>query len=304
MSRPQIAVLLATYNGERFVREQIASIQCQEGVHVTIFASDDWSTDGTWELLHEAARADGRIIILPRKERFGCAARNFYHLLLSVDPLAFDAVALADQDDIWEPWRLLHHYSLLISRRVGGVSSSVIAFWPDGRVERMEKAGKMRRFDYLFQSPGPGCTFLLSRQLTNLVQLCLLQEEMEADKFVFHDWLIYAISRACGEGWHISERPSIRYRQHDANEWGANVGRRAVRRRMAHLLDGSYGGWASGLLRIVRSAAVLWGVDPPPERVSALEIALEGRRRTLDGVLISMTHPFGIRAQPRKGGGL
>ena len=83
----------------------------------------------------------------------------------------------------------------------------------------MEKAGALRRYDHLFQGPGPGCTFLVTPKLATLVRSCLAREEIGASRFAFHDWLIYAIARASGMGWHISERPSLRYRQHGSNEW-------------------------------------------------------------------------------------
>lgn len=293
---PRIAVLLATHDGAQFVRDQVDSILRQQGVAPEVVVSDDGSTDGTWELLQEWARTESRLRLLPRERKFGGAAPNFYHLLLSVDPVAFDAIALADQDDVWEDWRLEYHLSLLREHGVGGVSSSVLAFWPDGRERVVEKAGAMRRFDHLFQSPGPGCTFLLTPALTGMVRTCLSHSDLGASNFVFHDWLIYAIARSCGFGWHISDRPSLRYRQHGSNEWGANFGMGAIKRRMQRLVDGTYRQWASNVLRIARGAATLCGALPPPERVSAVQIALEGRRRFSDRMLIAATHPLGIRA--------
>ena len=228
MSAPAVAVLLATHDGEPYVRPQVQSILSQAGVDVTLHVSDDGSTDGTRELVQEWAAQEPRIRLLPRAARFGSAAPNFYHLLLSVDPARYDAIAFADQDDVWFEWKLEHHLGLAKEHGVGGVSSSVLAFWPDGRERAVEKAGQMRRFDHLFQGPGPGCTFLITPALAEVVRACLSRPDLGASSFVFHDWLIYAIARSCGFGWHISERPSLRYRQHGSNEWGANVGMSAA----------------------------------------------------------------------------
>jgi rhamnosyltransferase len=296
--KPRIAVLLATHDGAPFLRDQVESILGQASVDVTIHASDDQSTDGTWELLEEWAGREPRIRLLPRTQRFGSAAPNFYHLLRSVDPASYDAIAFADQDDVWFPWKLEHHLSLLRTHGVGGVSSSVLAFYPDGRERVVEKAGALRRLDHHFQSPGPGCTFLLTPALASLVRTCLSRPETGASTFVFHDWLVYAIARSCGFGWHISDRPSLRYRQHASNEWGANFGLGALRRRLQRLVDGTYGEWASNLLHITRCAAAIAGAPAPPERVSALEIASAGRRRTADRWLVAATHPLGVRARP------
>jgi rhamnosyltransferase len=294
---PRVAVLLATHDGRPFLEEQLDSILGQRGVSVEVFASDDASTDGTWEILEARARAEPRLHLLPRGKTFGSAAPNFYHLLLSVDPRPFDAVAFADQDDVWYDWKLEHHMALLREKGVGGISSSVLAFWPDGREQVLEKAGAMRRLDHHFQSPGPGCTFLLRPDLVERVRSCLARPDTGAATYVFHDWLVYAIARDAGLGWHISERPSIRYRQHGSNEWGANRGLGALRRRMERLLDGSYGAWTSLLLHVTRCAAAATGAPPPPERISALEIALEGRRRLADRLLVAATHLRGIRAR-------
>jgi rhamnosyltransferase len=290
-------VMLTTHDGARFLRPQMESILSQAGVDVAVHVSDDYSEDGTWELLQEWAQREPRIRLLSRERRFGSAAPNFYHLLLSVDPAGYDAVAFADQDDVWYDWKLEHHLALLREKGAGGVSSSVLAFWPDGREQVVEKAGALRRLDHHFQSPGPGCTFLMTPALVDVLRACLGRPETGAAGFVFHDWLVYAVARSCGFGWHISERPSLRYRQHGANEWGANSGLGAQRRRLGRLLDGTYGKWAGDLLHITRSAAALVGAPPPPEWISALQIAASGRRRLVDRLLVAATHPFGVRAR-------
>ena len=98
---PTVAVVLAAYNGSRWIQEQIASIFAQQGVDVTLFISVDSSTDGTEALVNQLAAADSRIVVLPHGLRFGGAAPNFYRLLKDIDFSAFDYVALADQDDVW-----------------------------------------------------------------------------------------------------------------------------------------------------------------------------------------------------------
>jgi rhamnosyltransferase len=295
--RPSVAVLLATHDGVQFLPEQVDSIFGQRGVDVTVFVSDDHSSDGTWELLEEWAGREARLRLLPRERRFGSAAPNFYHLLLSVEPSGYDAVAFADQDDVWYPWKLRHHLDLLTRHAVGGVSSSVLAFWSDGREHIIEKAGRMRKLDHHFQSPGPGCTFLVTRPLAEMLRSCLSREDTGAHTFVFHDWLVYAVARSCGFGWHISDRPSLRYRQHGSNEWGANTGPRAFLRRLRRLVDGTYSGWVENLLHITRSATALTGSPPPPTRVSAIRIAIDGRRRLGDRLLVAATHPLGVAAR-------
>ena len=99
-------VLLATYNGERYLREQIDSIFAQEGVEVEIAASDDCSTDGTQEILKEYAEKYPNFSFYVNKEnkRF---TYNFLDLFFSVKEKKFDYVAFADQDDFWLPNKLI-----------------------------------------------------------------------------------------------------------------------------------------------------------------------------------------------------
>ena len=72
-----VAVLMATYNGEKFITAQVHSILNQTGVSVRIFVSDDLSTDNSWAILTELAKADRRVHLQPRKNKFGSATRNF-----------------------------------------------------------------------------------------------------------------------------------------------------------------------------------------------------------------------------------
>ena len=95
----KIAVLLAAYNGEKWIKEQIDSILNQESVDVKLFISCDLSTDKTMDLL--TSYNSEKISILPYGERYGAAAPNFYRLIREVSFSDFDYIALSDQDDIW-----------------------------------------------------------------------------------------------------------------------------------------------------------------------------------------------------------
>ena len=78
---------------------------------------------------------------------------------------------------------------------------------------------------------------------------------------------------------------------------GANAGVIAARRRLGRLLDGTYRRWAGEVLHAAREAARLAGVSPPPERISAYQIATEGRRRLPDRLLLAALLPLGVRAR-------
>lgn len=288
-SVPRVAVLLATYNGIRWIQRQVASVLGQQQVDVTLVVSDDISTDGTWEWLHEVAQIDDRIILLPRVEKFGGAAKNFYRLLLDIEISDYDYFALSDQDDIWEPGKLRRHVDIVQQESYVGLSSSVVAFWEDGRSRLIVKTGMQRLFDFLFESPGPGCSFLLTASIVLQVKTILRDPAIQAKDVLLHDWLIYAVCRATGGPWCIDDLPSLHYRQHTANEFGANVGFRAKLTRFNKLRGGWY---RKEILKIsticaqisddrgIGSAASLLNSQPSiSRRFRLLPLAWQGRRK-------------------------
>ena len=102
-----MAVLLAAYNGMAWLQQQVQSILAQQGVQVALFISVDASTDGTRAWVQALSQAEPAVTLLPDAGRLGSAGANFFHLLCQVDCATFDAVAFADQDDIWLPDKLL-----------------------------------------------------------------------------------------------------------------------------------------------------------------------------------------------------
>lgn len=218
---PKVLVLLATRNGERYLQEQLDSILGQQDVDVRILALDDESSDGTLRMLVEAAERDARITVLPPMGASGGSAANFLRLLALAEPREDELVAFADQDDIWLPWKLSRH-AALIAAGADGVSSDVTAFDADGKRSLVRKAFPQRKLDFVFESPGPGCTFLMDRRVFDVARTALAQpEKVDVD---FHDSFVYAVARAAGLTWRIDDRPSVDYRQHGGNVFGANVG--------------------------------------------------------------------------------
>lgn len=237
---PHVKVLLATYNGARWLDEQLDSIVKQIGVHVTVVASDDSSTDETVKIL-ERWSANVPVDILPSSNsRFGCAHRNFLRLIRDAEPGDADFFALADQDDLWLPQKLHRATECLSTFNAQGYSSNVVAFWPDRRQQIVNKALSQQPLDYLFESPGPGCTFVLPR-LTFLQLKAFVTDEFDRLQEIWvHDWLIYAFVRSRGGLWHIDAQPLMLYRQHSSNEIGVNTGWRAAVKRWKLLRSGKY----------------------------------------------------------------
>jgi rhamnosyltransferase len=270
--RPTVAVLLATFNGLRWLPEQVESLLAQTDVELRLFVSDDQSTDGTWAWLQQRAAQDSRITLLPHTQAFGRAAANFYRLILEADFADCDFIAFADQDDIWALNKLSRHVQIAQQGQFDGVSSGVTAFWADGRTANIVKSQAQRRWDYLFESAGPGCTYLMTMRLIGAVR-CVLNDPAAAAQTVdLHDWLSYAVCRASGWRWHIDATPSVRYRQHERNEFGANHGWRAKWARLKKLRGGWH--WAE----VAKLLTVCLSLKPNDATLLNLQQALRAKR--------------------------
>lgn len=278
---PQIAVCLAAYNGMHWLAEQVNSILGQQGVDVRVFVSVDVSSDGTESWFDARATADSRIVLLPHGERFGGAARNFFRLLREVDFSGFDKVCFADQDDIWQADKLARACRKLLENQADAYSSNVLAFWPDGRRVLIDKAQPQRKWDFLFEAAGPGCTYVLSASLAQAIQHAL-RTNADIEKHVaLHDWFIYAFARARGLRWVIDSYPGVLYRQHGGNQVGANFGLTAARRRLEKMFGGWWFSQAQWIARLV-------GQDDAP-------IVVRGLKRGRWGMLWLATQAWHCR---------
>lgn len=252
---PRVAVLLAAYNGMAYIREQVESILAQDGVDVTIFFSVDRSTDGTERWVGELAGRDRRAVLLPYGERFGGAARNFFHLVKEVDFSNFDFVSLADQDDVWLPEKLRHAIDVMRQQQADAYSGNVLAFWPDGREVVVDKAQPQVSHDFLFEAAGPGCTYVFSVPSALRMKTFMVQHWDEVYAVSLHDWFFYAWYRANGLRWHIDSRWGMRYRQHGNNQVGANEGVGALLRRVKLMWSGWYATEVARIGRLVAPAS-------------------------------------------------
>lgn len=284
---PSVAVCLAAFNGVAYLQEQMDSILAQVGVIVTVFVSVDRSSDGTEEWFEKLQRQDKRVKLLPTGGVFGGAACNFFHLLREVDFSVFDYIAFADQDDVWLVDKLKRAHTCMGLTGVDGYSSDIYAFWESRRCRYIKKSYAQRKWDYLFESAGPGCTYVLSQKLALSVQKFLRQQDNDMVKEVgLHDWFVYAYARSHGFSWLIDGRAGMLYRQHGQNQVGVNAGWMAFLWRAQRVLSG----WG---LRQARLIAELIGQGGHPfvrgwacgERKGLLALALHAnqcRRKPLD----------------------
>ena len=286
---PSVAVCLAAFNGVRYLQQQVDSIFDQAGVDITLFVSVDRSTDGTEEWFSKLQANNGRVVLLPFGESFGGAAQNFFRLLRDIDFAAFDYVAYADQDDIWLPGKLLRAAEKMAQTNSDGYSSDIVAFWESGRSTYIKKSYSQRTWDYLFESAGPGCTFVMSQKLALELQSAVQQNSQTTAGVGLHDWFTYAFARAHGYRWIIDDYASLMYRQHDTNQVGVNSGWAAFVWRARRVLSG----WGLSQSRLI--ASLVGQTDHPfvrrwsaGSRWGLLALAFAApqcRRKPLDRVL-------------------
>lgn len=238
---------MATYNGHEWIAEQVNSILTQRGVKTRLIISDDGSTDGTREYLQALSQRDPRVTLLPQRPapanteglpQASGAAGNFFWLLRHAEIAPEEYVALSDQDDIWLPHKLSHQVEVLREENAIATSSSVRGFDAFGNEFLIRKDYPQRRWDFVFEAPGPGCSFLLTPAGFAFIRAGL-EHQADAGAQV-HDWWLYAFVRGSGLKWHIDSVPGVLYRQHAGNAVGANRGWKAKQQRLERLRSGWY----------------------------------------------------------------
>jgi Glycosyltransferases involved in cell wall biogenesis len=234
---PKVAVLLAAYNGMPWLEEQLDTLQKQRAVALSIFISVDASSDDTEAWCATYAQQNANTTLLAPAGPFGAAAGNFFRLIRDVDFSGFDYVAFSDQDDLWHPDKLHRAVSTLKSSDHDAYSSNVIAFWPNGRRQLLDKAQPQVRWDYLFEAAGPGCTYVITRRLASALKASVRAQWELITRLDLHDWYCYAFARAHGLRWFIDPVPGLDYRQHDHNQIGANTGLASFKARFDRIMD-------------------------------------------------------------------
>jgi glycosyltransferase involved in cell wall biosynthesis len=237
------AVLLATYNGEAYLAAQLESLAAQGVGDLDVWASDDGSTDGTQKILRDWACRwpKGRFELLQGPRR-GFAA-NFVSLLQN-EAVEADYFAFSDQDDLWDPDKLVCAIAWMESepasapRAYGGRTRLVSA---DGA----RVLGLSPLFSHqpdfrnaIVQSIAGGNTMVVDRAAREL----LARSTRRAD-IVAHDWWTYIIVTGAGGRFRYDPEPGISYRQHGGNAIGSNDGWRARMERLRRMLRGVFREW-------------------------------------------------------------
>ncbi len=221
-----IDILLATFNGGRFLREQLDSLLHAIPEDARVLVQDDGSADDTPAILSAYAQAHPNVIRLtegPAHEK--SAKGNFMSLLIKSDA---EYTFFCDQDDVWEPGKiqkslnrmrageerfgkdcpLLVHTDLsVVDASLGPIAPS---FW---RYQNLDPSPAVNRL--LVQNSVTGCTVFINRALKELLK------KAPAGGMLMHDWWAALIAASMGHILPVDE-PLIRYRQHGNNQLGAS----------------------------------------------------------------------------------
>lgn len=219
--KEQIDVLMATYNGEKYLKKQIDSILNQTYQNIQLIISDDCSNDETRNILKEYEKKDARIKVYYQEENLGCV-KNFEFLLKKVK---HDIYMLSDQDDVWTPEKIEKTYQYLQREKADlvfgdlevvdvALKTMYASFNQYMKLDRkIRKYVNTNKLNYLYNCV-TGCTIMARKQCNQKI-LPLPNQS----KYVLHDYWIGLIVSLEGKIVYMPEK-YIKYRQHGNNEIG------------------------------------------------------------------------------------
>lgn len=252
LSECKVAILMCTYNGQAYLKEQIDSLIAQTHQNWTLYISDDGSTDGTLALLKNYQQLiDSQRIHLFSGPRAGFA-KNFMSLVRNSNIRA-DFYAFCDQDDIWfdnKLYRSIRHLEKLPSNLPSLYCSRTRLIDEDRKITGFSPAFKKppEFQNALIQSIAGANTMLLNNAARDL-----LRKVPDTTTIVAHDWLSYLLITACGGHVIYDLEPTLDYRQHSANVIGANSGLIERLSRVGKLIDGRFGSWSDSNLQTLEA---------------------------------------------------
>ena len=220
-----ITILMATYNGAKYLREQLDSLFSQTVQDFYLFISDDASTDSTISIISQYQQSyPNRINIFRRLRNSGSAKHNYLELMIDHKD---DYVMLCDQDDVWFPHKIEHTLQLmeqmehqygkdtplLVHTDLSLTDENLNIIHPSYQQAMCDNFERTSLNYALIQNTFPGCACMYNRALANLI----VEKPLYC---IMHDWWLMLVCAAFG---HIgfSYEKTVLYRQHRNNSIGA-----------------------------------------------------------------------------------
>ena len=239
---PTVCILMGTYNGEKYLAEQLLSIENQTHKNWRVILSDDGSVDTTLTIAKGFQEKWGSDRLEIRQGPQQGFSKNF--LSLACDPaVKADYYAFSDQDDVWMADKLAK--ALVYFNQENNLNIPRLYC---GRVKLVDQHLKPLGFSPLFvlprsfrnalvQSIAGGNTMVFNQSVKNLLEKSGLQH------VVSHDWWLYQLVKGAGGVVYYDSEPSILYRQHNGAVMGSNCSLKAKIERIGYVLNGRFKKW-------------------------------------------------------------
>jgi glycosyltransferase involved in cell wall biosynthesis len=280
---PNVAILLCTYNGARFLPVQLSSFDDQTWRDWRLIASDDGSKDETGPILSQYQKTLGPDRVQIRSGPQQGFVINFLNLVC--DPsIEADYFAYSDQDDIWEPEKLASAIEVLqqTPAHIPAVFGS--------RTRLIDDDGKVFGLSPLFRHK-PGFRNALVQSIAGgntMVLNAAAREQLMAGgarlNLPGHDWWTYLVTAAVGGRIHYEPRPLVKYRVHPGNVMGSNAGLANHAHRLQLVARGRFREWIDqniAALKPLRSRMT-------PENQALFDLFCESRDRSFLGRQIGL----------------
>lgn len=240
----KVDILLATYNGEKYLEQQINSILNQTYSDFNLIISDDNSLDNTIAILKEFEKKDERIKVFYQKVNLGYI-KNFEFL---IKKSTNNYVMLSDQDDVWEINKIKFQLKYLLSSKADLIYSDVQlvnhnlelideSYYKSLKISPLN--GKMWK-NMLFRNPIIGNTVMLKKEL--------LDEVKEIPKEIPHDWYLGIIA-SMKNGVKFQTVPLTKYRIHSSNTSGVSTNINSLKYKFLKFSYEDFIDWRYELLR-------------------------------------------------------
>jgi len=227
---PKVLIFLATYNGEKYINEQIESIINQSYVNWVLLIRDDLSADNTLLLLKKWCARDSRIQLLDNLgENSGSALGNFSRLVSCYDQFAADYYCFCDQDDVWAADKLAKSLMALAEIENGKNSKKLPALVHSDlevvdrdlktinrsfvEMMRLQPANESKPARLLSRNEVTGCTMMCNKELLDIATPI-------TNDVIMHDWWLALVAAYTGRIRFLDET-LVHYRQHSQNVIGA-----------------------------------------------------------------------------------
>jgi len=281
---PKFALLLTTYNGEKYIHDQLLSIESQINVEIDIYIYDDKSTDSTISIIKNYNLPNLKILKI-NKERIGNAGKNFFSMMQEINFSKYDYVCFSDQDDIWKENKLFEGVNNLRNNNCYGYSSDVIYMMSNGLLRKANKKNIKFNYGHIFECISNGNTFILEKNKFLQFKLFWFKNfDLNKYKHISHEWLIYVYFIENKLGWFHDENSFIFYRQHSNNVLGSRLGFFNKIKRLNLLLSGWYWEEVNMNLEIIQKLKIQKNLNLFKIIIKNL---LKLRRNSLESLIIS-----------------